>query len=268
MSSPSGSTSASGAPAPSSSGSSMMPPWSWPSSSSRSDRIIPSDTSPRSLRRSIVNSPPGMTPPGSTTATVAPAPKFQAPQTIDRGWPRPTSTRVSCSLSAFGCLSASSTLPTTKCSRLSPPGAPRRTTRSTSQLVKTRRRASSSTGRSKSTYSRSQLTATFISELLQNAHVVLPEEAQVGEAVTEHRDALDAEAEREAGPDLWVVADVREHLRIDPAGSAHLDPARVLAHRAALSVAQKTRHVELHRRLGEREVARPHPHLALVAEQR
>ena len=49
--------------------------------------------------------------PGSATATVAPAPKFQAPQTICRGSPSPTSTRQSWSRSAFGCFSASSTLP-------------------------------------------------------------------------------------------------------------------------------------------------------------
>ena len=45
--------------------STMIPPWSVPSSSSRSDRIIPSETSPRSLRFSIVNSPPGITRAGS-----------------------------------------------------------------------------------------------------------------------------------------------------------------------------------------------------------
>src|SRR3954471_3738460 len=228
----------------------MIPSWSVPRSTSSSARIIPSDTSPRTLRRSSVR-PFGSVAPGSATATVAPAPKFHAPHTIERGSGSPTSTFVSCSRSAFGCFSASSTFPTRNRARLRfPSGTPRWTTRSPSQLVKTSRRASSSTGRSKSTYSRSQLTGTFISELLQHADVVLPEEAQVGEAVTEHRDALDAEAEGEAGPDVRVVADVGEHLRIDPAGSAHLDPAGVLAHRAALSIAQKTRHVELDRGLG------------------
>ena len=42
-----------------------------PSSSSRSDRIIPSETWPRSLARSSFV-PPGSTAPGSATATVAP----------------------------------------------------------------------------------------------------------------------------------------------------------------------------------------------------
>jgi len=47
-------------------------------------------------------------------ATVAPAPKFQAPQTIWRGSASPTSTRQSWSRSAFGCLPASRTRPTLK----------------------------------------------------------------------------------------------------------------------------------------------------------
>ncbi len=41
--------------------------------------------------------------PGSATATVAPAPKFQAPHTIWYGSLSPTSTTQSWSRSAFGC---------------------------------------------------------------------------------------------------------------------------------------------------------------------
>src|SRR5436190_843639 len=230
---------------------------------------MPSETSPRSLRRSIVNSPPGMTPPGTTTATVAPAPKFHAPQTIERGSPWPVSTFVSCSLSAFGCLPASITLPTTKCCRLPPAsGTPRRVIRSTSHEVKTSRRASSATGRSKSTYSRSHETGTFIAlELLQDADVVLPERAEVRQAVPEHRDALDPEPESEPLPLGRIQSDVAKHVGVDPAGAAHLDPARVLAHGAAAPVAEEARDVELDRRLGEGEEARAHPHLALRPEQ-
>ena len=59
--------------------------------SSDSERIIPSETVPRSFARSSVR-PSGSTAPGSATATVAPASKFHAPQTICRGSPSPTST--------------------------------------------------------------------------------------------------------------------------------------------------------------------------------
>src|SRR5256885_6367711 len=124
--------------------------------------------------------------------------------------------------------------------------------RSTSQLVKTRRRASSSSGRSKSTYSRSQLTGTFTPlKLSEDAEVVFPECAQVREAVPEHGDALDAEAEREALPLRRVEADVAKDVRVDPAGAAHLDPARVLADAAAAAAADEAGDVELDRRLGE-----------------
>ena len=45
----------------------------------KKNRIIPSETSPRTFR---ARASAGSTAPGSATATVAPAPKFQAPQTI------------------------------------------------------------------------------------------------------------------------------------------------------------------------------------------
>ncbi len=85
-----------------------------PSSSSRSERIIPSETLAPELRLLEAFVRPAGTAPGSATATVAPAPKFHAPQTIWRGSASPTSTRQSWSRSAFGCLPASSTRPTRK----------------------------------------------------------------------------------------------------------------------------------------------------------
>src|SRR6187455_915756 len=224
-SSPSGSTSANGVPGSTGSERTRMPLWSDPSSSSRSERIIPSETSPRSLACSR-RLPSGSTAPGSATATVAPAPKFQAPHTIWRGSPSPTSTRQSWSRSAFGCFSASSTRPTRKSPRLpSVSATPRRVIRSTSQVEMTSCPATSGSGTSKSTYSRSQETGTFMSELPQEAQVVVPEEANVGDPVAELGDPLEPEAEREAAPLLGVEPDELEERRVDHAGAAHLDPA-------------------------------------------
>src|SRR3954462_4051311 len=164
-SSTSGSTSPSGVPG-SVSGSSMIPEWSLPSSTSSSARIIPSESSPRTLRCSSCR-PPGSFAPGSATATVAPAPKFHAPQTIWRGSPSPTSTRVSCSRSAFGCLIASSTRPTRKRPRLpSSSGRPRPSIPSTSAVEIESRSASSGSGISSGTYSRSHETGTRITDHL------------------------------------------------------------------------------------------------------
>ena len=66
------------------------------------------------------------------------------------------------------------------------------------------------------------------SKLFQEAHVVFIEEADVVDAVAEHGDAFDAEAERPAGPDFRIVADVLEHLRMHHAAAGDLQP--VLAH--------------------------------------
>ena len=119
----SGRTSANGVPGSSPSGRSMIPEWSVPRATSSSARIIPRDTSPRSGRSSSGPGKPGRTAPGRPTATVAPAPKFHAPQTICCGSGLPTSTWQSWSRSAFGCGSAASTRPTTKWPRLPPESA-------------------------------------------------------------------------------------------------------------------------------------------------
>src|ERR1700758_352295 len=106
------------------------------------------------------------------------------------------------------------------------------------------------------------------SKLLQDAQVVLPEEPDVGNAVALRGDPVDAETPREAGPLVRVVADVSEDSGIDGAGTAHLEPACVLAENAPFAVAEKARDVELDGRLGEREVARPHAHVAILPEHR
>src|SRR5439155_14255105 len=105
------------------------------------------------------------------------------------------------------------------------------------------------------------------SELLQEPDVVLPEHADVREAVAEHEDPLEAPAEREAGHFLRVVADRLEHVRVDHPGTADLDPALVLANAAAGLVADEAGDVGFDRWLGEREEARPDPNLSLLAEE-
>ena len=140
----SGRASASGVPGSSPSGRSMIPEWSGPSPTSSSARIIPRETSPRSGRSSSGPGKPGRSAPGRPTATVAPTPKFHAPQTICCGSAFPTSTWQSCSRSAFGCGSAASTRPTTKWPRLPPASVtPTSMTRSTSRAEIESRRAMS-----------------------------------------------------------------------------------------------------------------------------
>src|SRR5699024_151833 len=114
-----------------------------------------------------------------------------------------------------------------------------------------------------STYCFNQLNGTFIPdfplsilELLQEPQVVLKHQADVVDAVFQHGDALDADAEGKAGIDLRVDAAVCQHVMMHDAAAEDFDPAGVLAQRAALAAAFKTGNVHLHAGLGEGEVGR------------
>ena len=81
--------------------------------------------------------------------------------------------------------------------------------------------------------------ATSQRELLEEAQVVLVEQPDVVDAVLQHRDALDAHAEREAGDLLRVVADRFEHGRMHHAAAEDLEPAGLLADAAAAAAAAR-----------------------------
>src|SRR5829696_6760175 len=206
--------------------------------------------------------PSAMMLPGSTTGTRAPGYGLAAPATTWTTSP-PRSTFATKSLSAFGCAPNSRTSPT----MTSPSSTPNLSTPSTSWLCREMVSTSSSTGRSKSTYSRSQLNGTrkclaFLElELPQEAQVALEEEPEIRDAVLDHRHPIRAEPESETGVLLRVVADLLEHGRVHHPGATRLEPAGALAHLAVgvLAVADKATHVHLDARLGELEVARPQP---------
>ena len=86
-------------------------------------------------------------------------------------------------------------------------------------------------------------------ELAQEAQVAVEEQAQVVDAVAQHRQPVDARAEGEADDALGVEAHVAHHLRMHLARARDLEPAA--GQRAALE-----HDVDLGARLGEREVAR------------
>ena len=97
-------------------GNSQMPLCSSPRPSSRSEQIMPHDSTPRILLFLMCTSP-GSLVPGKATATCKPARTLGAPHTICCGSARPTSTLQTDSLSASGCFSRSSTCPTTTASK-------------------------------------------------------------------------------------------------------------------------------------------------------
>src|SRR5690349_18120217 len=81
---------------------------------------------------------------------------------------------------------------------------------STSKPAKVSFRASSPAGRSVAHSSRSQLSDNFmaaLSQLLEEADVVVEEHAQIVDPVPQHREAVDAHAERVAGVLLRIDAD-------------------------------------------------------------
>ncbi len=98
-------------------------------------------------------------------------------------------------------------------------------------------------------------------KLTQEAQVVLEEQPQILDAVLQHRDPLDAHAERPARHFLGVVADVAQHVRVDHARAEDLQPSRLLAQAAAVADAHEAEDVDLRRRLRERKERRPEPDL-------
>src|SRR5262249_34973476 len=132
-------------------------------------------------------------------------------------------------------------------------------TDATSMPALTRRSAACSAVSRRSTSSRPQPYGSFLvsRESPEEAQVVLEEEAQIVDAVLQHRDALDAHPERPARVVLRIVADVLQHLRVHHPAAEDLEPAGLLAHTATVAVTGEAQHVHLGRGLRERKEGRP-----------
>src|ERR1700728_243293 len=81
-------------------------------------------------------------------------------------------------------------------------------------------------------------------KLTQEPYVIFVKEANVGDVVADHGDALDAEAERPTAPNFRVVADLLEDLWMDHPATGNLQP--FLSHLAG----QCARKINLEARLG------------------
>ena len=207
-SSPSGSTSASGVPGSTASARTMIPEWSAPSSSSRSERIIPSETSPRSFACSSF-SPPGQhrarqrDRDGRARAEVPGAAddlaRLALPH-VHRAELEPVGVRVLARLEHAADAEEAEVA-------VDVGHAARTMIRSSSKVeIASRSAICASSRRPRRTRAARRWGSS--SELPQESQVVLPERAHVGQAVAEHGDPLEPEAEREAGDLLRVVADV------------------------------------------------------------
>src|SRR5262245_32417306 len=103
--------------------------------------------------------------------------------------------------------------------------------------------ASSSGESTTSTSSRNQLRVIFTtwprSELPEKAQVVLIEEADVGDAVLQHRHALHPHPEGEPGDGFRIVPDPAQHGRMDEPGAENLEPAARLADATRAAVRER-----------------------------
>src|SRR5260221_2809458 len=98
------------------------------------------------------------------------------------------------------------------------------------------------------------------SELRENPGIVLEQQANIGDSVADHREALHAHAEGEARVSLRVDPRVRKDVRVDHPSAEHLQPPGPLtdaARRPRRSGAEGALDVHLGTRLDEGEVAWP-----------
>src|ERR1035437_9240974 len=95
------------------------------------------------------------------------------------------------------------------------------------------------------------------------AHVVLEQLAQIGHAVFQHRDAVDAHAPGKALIDVGIDAAGAQHIRMQHAAAENLQPVLAFAETDFALVAPAL-DVELKRRLGERKERRPESHVDVI----
>src|SRR2546423_5268779 len=192
----------------------------------------------------------GSAAPTSAVGTLMPGFTLGAPHTMVSVLPVPASTWHTVSLSALGWRSTDSTSPTTTpvnggaAGRSSSTSMPALVSRSASWVV-----VSGGLQNSRSHDSGNCMAeGSDLLELGQEAQVAVEEQAQVADAVAQHRQAIDARAEGEADEALGIEPHVADDLRMDLARARHLEPPAF--QRAALE-----HDVDLGAGLGEREVA-------------
>src|SRR4029079_12607219 len=98
--------------------------------------------------------------------------------------------------------------------------------------------------------------------MLEPAQIAGEEGAQVRHAIFQHGDAVDAEPEGEALIALGIEPDILEHVRVHHAAAQNFEPIVALADPKFVANLGVT-DIDLHRRLGEGEVARAEAHLHL-----
>src|SRR5438445_7146857 len=99
--------------------------------------------------------------------------------------------------------------------------------------------------------------------MVEPADVALEQLAQIGDAVFQHRDAVDAHAPGKALVDVGIDAAGAQHVRMHHAAAQNLQPVFALAE-ADFALVAGALDVDLKRWLGEREERRPEPHVDVI----
>src|SRR3984893_8156828 len=141
------------------------------------------------------------------------------------------------------------------------------TIRATSLPASVSRSARESISTGMSTNSLSQLREiSMASELPQKAHIVVQEQAEIGDVVLQHRQPVQPGAEGEARIVLRVDAAVAKHLRMHHPGAEDFQPA-ALAAATAGAPADSAGHSCPDARLGKGEVITDDPNAPVGTEE-
>src|SRR5436309_1936789 len=99
--------------------------------------------------------------------------------------------------------------------------------------------------------------------VIEPAHVVLEQLPQIGHAVFQHRDTVDAHAPGKALIDIGIDAAGAQNVRMHHAAAENFQPVLTLTE-ANLALVAPALNVDLERWLGERKERRTEPHVDVV----
>src|SRR6202795_4570169 len=92
------------------------------------------------------------------------------------------------------------------------------------------------------------------------AHIAIEQLPEVGHAVFQHRDAVDAHAPGKALVDIGIDTAGAQYIRMHHAAAENLQPVLAFAE-ADFTLVAPTLDIDLERRLGERKKRRPESHV-------
>src|SRR4029079_11354716 len=99
--------------------------------------------------------------------------------------------------------------------------------------------------------------------MIEPAHVALEQLPEIGDAVFQHRDAVEAHAPGKALVNIRIGAAGAQHVRMHHAAAENLEPVLALAE-TDLALVAAALDVDLKRGLGEREERRPESHVDVI----